>query len=176
MKYSFVFIAAVILSLAFTSTIFAHAHPEGFDPEDGETVEGEVETITAFFDSGIESATTATVTDEEGNEYELADETIEGNDYIATLQEPLTTGNYTVELTVLAEDGHTTEESFTFSVDADEVVEEEESTEEISEEESAVESTEDGDDGGSGALIIGAIAVIIVGGIIFFVLRGRKAA
>lgn len=171
------------MSLAFASTTFGHAHPEGYDPEDGETVEEEVDTITAFFDSGIESATTATVTDEEGNEHELADETIEGDDYIATLDEPLPSGDYTVEMTVLAEDGHTTEEAFTFSVDAEEAVEEEEdaieeevATEETSEEESAAdETTESGDDGGAG-LMLGAIGVIIAAAIIFFIFRGRKAA
>jgi len=178
-----------LISLVLASTTFAHAHLEDSDPEEGETIEEEVETITAFFDSGIESATTATVTDEEGNELELADEAIEGDDYIATLDEPLTSGDYTVEMTVLAEDGHTTEEEFTFSVDAAEAVEEEEegaeeagaveeeSTEEASEEESAAaETAEGGDDGGAGGLLIGVIGVIIAGAIIFFIFRSRKAA
>ncbi|QQK81703.1 copper resistance protein CopC [Salicibibacter cibi] len=196
MKYFFVFIATALLSLAFASTTFAHAHMEDSDPEDGETVEEEVETITVFFDSGIESATTSTVTDEEGNEHELADETIEGDDYIATLQEPLTSGDYTVEATVLAEDGHTTEEAFTFSVDADEASEEEEATEEenngteeaetvegeaateetTDEESAAAETAEGGDDGGAGGLLIGAIGVIIAGALLFFIFRSRKAA
>ncbi|QQK78041.1 copper resistance protein CopC [Salicibibacter cibarius] len=188
MKYFFVFVATILLSLAVVSTTFGHAHMENSDPEDGETVEEEVETITVFFDSGIESATTATVTDEEGNEHELADETIEGDDYIATLQEPLTSGDYTVEATVLAEDGHTTEEAFTFSVDADDEAVEEEATEETdgteeengpeeaAEEESATETAEGGDDGGAGGLLLGAIGVIIAGALIFFIFRGRKAA
>ncbi|QDI91722.1 hypothetical protein EPH95_11515 [Salicibibacter halophilus] len=184
MKYFYIFIATFLMSLAFASTTFGHAHPEGYDPEDGETVEEEVATITAFFDSGIESATTATVTDEEGNEHELADETIEGDDYIATLDEPLPSGDYTVDMTVLAEDGHTTEEEFTFSVDADASVEEENAAEEEAategtpeEEESAAgETAEGGDEGGAGGLLIGAIGVIIAGAIIFFIFRSRKTA
>ncbi|AXF56425.1 copper resistance CopC family protein [Salicibibacter kimchii] len=196
MKYFYIFIATFLMSLALASAAFAHAHPEDFNPKDGATVEEEVETITVFFDSGIESATTATVADDEGNEHELADETIEGNDYIATLQEPLPSGDYTVELTVLAEDGHTTEEAFTFSVDANEAVEEEDATEEeengteeaetvedeaateetSDEESAAAETAEGGDDGGAGGLLIGAIGIIIAGAIIFFIFRGRKAA
>ncbi|SDJ06160.1 copper resistance CopC family protein [Natribacillus halophilus] len=194
MKHFITFIATVLLSLVFVSTTFAHAHLEDSDPEDGATVEDTVETIKVFFDSGIESATTAMVTDEEGNELELADEAIEGDDYIATLDETLTSGDYTVEMTVLAEDGHTTEEEFTFSVDADEAVEEEEAAEEengaeeagaveeestdeaAEEEESAGGAAEGGDDGGAGGLMIGAIGVIIVGAVIFFIIRGRKAA
>ncbi|MBB6450792.1 hypothetical protein HNR44_002782 [Geomicrobium halophilum] len=194
-KYLALITVTTFLSLSFVSLASAHSYVEESDPEDGSTSEEAIDTITLSFDAGIESATTATVIDEEGNEVELADETIEeGQEYIATLNEPLTSGDYTVEWQALGDDGHTTEGEVAFSVDADEVVEEDATeeengteeagtveeetttTEEASEEEesAAAGGAEEGGGQAAGWMITAILGVIIAGALIFFISRSRK--
>lgn len=187
---------AILFSFAFAEVASGHSHVMQSEPGEGSTVEETVETITLTFDAGVEDATTITVTDEEGNEYGLADETIEDLDYIASLEEPLSSGEYTIDWTALGDDGHTTEGVVSFTVDAEEAAE----TEEEAVEEDAAAEDEEGeeeniaadaepideeaapvaaDDSGGGAMnwvIPVLIAVLLIGAVFFFIRRSKSSA
>ncbi len=126
---------------------FAHSYVEDSEPGDEQTVEEAVEIITLNFDAGIESHTTITVKDREGNEFLVADEEVNSPVYEAHLEAPLYEGQYTVEWEALGEDGHTTEGTLSFAVLEEEVDEENEEDIEESEEtveaETDIEETED---------------------------------
>ncbi|AXF55932.1 copper resistance CopC family protein [Salicibibacter kimchii] len=199
-KYLIILIISGVLSLSFMSVTSAHSHVEESEPAEDSTTEEDVDTIMLAFDAGIESATTATVSDDEGEEYEITEESVESPDYVATLAEPLPSGDFTVEWQALGEDGHTTEGEVVFTVDTDEAIDEEDETvngtenlveqesgeEEANEEEAATEavSTQEEEtaaaetteaDGGAGWMMTAVLALIIIGAFVFFITRRNKA-
>ncbi|GAK12675.1 copper resistance protein CopC [Geomicrobium sp. JCM 19039] len=184
-KATFVAVLLVFGLVSLSSQTLAHSYVDTSTPEDGETVEETVDTITMHFDAGIEPATTAVVTDADGNEYTIGSEEFEGDDFIVHLDEPLPSGDYTVAWQALGADGHGTEGEFNFTVDAqeeEEVVEEEE-PEVIEEEEADLEVEESAEtdvedeetDQNSGLVIAIVVAVLVVGFAVFFMSRRNKS-
>ncbi|SDI88732.1 copper resistance CopC family protein [Natribacillus halophilus] len=186
-KYLTILMTTGLLSLSFMSTSSAHSYVEDSDPAEDATVEEEVDTLTLNFDAGIESATTATVVDDEGEEYEIAEESVESPEYSATLTEPLPSGDYIIEWEALGDDGHTTEGEVAFSVAVDEDATEDEAIEQETNEEETTTTEDDSaqeeetaagettEDDGAGWIITASLALIIIGALIFFISRRNKA-
>ncbi|PSL50993.1 methionine-rich copper-binding protein CopC [Salsuginibacillus halophilus] len=117
-------LAAVVLMFSLWATpheVEAHAHIDETFPEDGSVQIEEVTKLKLTFDSGIESHTTAEVTNDEGAQVKLTEQTVNSPVYKAIFEEPLSDGTYNVTWQALAEDGHMTEGHFQFEVDLDEV-------------------------------------------------------
>lgn len=73
-------------SAAMATNTYAHSYVDESIPADGETVEEPVETLTLHFDAGIEPATTVTITDQDGEEFAVQDENVEGDDSSLSLK------------------------------------------------------------------------------------------
>ncbi|QQK81086.1 copper resistance protein CopC [Salicibibacter cibi] len=198
-KYLTILIITGFLSLSFMSITSAHSYVEESDPAEDSSVDEDIDTITLIFDAGIELATKATVFDDEGEEYEITDESVESPEYSATLVGPLPSGDYTVEWEALGEDGHTTEGEVAFTIDIDEAIDEEEeaengtanveegksgeeeaseentTTEDASTQEEETAAAETTDEGGTGWMITAVLALIIIGAVVFIITRRNKA-
>ncbi|MBM7632237.1 copper resistance CopC family protein [Geomicrobium sediminis] len=183
----------VMGSAAMATTTYAHSYVDESIPADGETVEEPVETLTLHFDAGIEPATTVTITDQDGEEFAVQEENVEGDDFIVELEESLPSGDYNVFWQALGADGHGTEGEFNFTVDApeEEVVEEEEVTEEDATDEDAIEEAVEEDDGAeenvsetadedtsdnNTGLIVGIVAgIVVLGAVVFLISRRNRS-
>ncbi|WP_100404117.1 copper resistance CopC family protein [Bacillus sp. FJAT-42315] len=104
------------LWMAFSTTVSAHTGLQSSYPTEGEMVEGEVKEITMEFNTSIEKGSLFTLFDEKGTEIALEDIQIDKNKLIGTTSESLTEGLYTVNWSIVGEDGHLIKGEYTFTV------------------------------------------------------------
>lgn len=131
------FVATLFLFSA--NTVFAHTHLDSSNPEDGTTVTETIDTIQLNFDTVIEQNATLQIESNEGDTFEATDISITDGELVATLEEGLANGSYTVTWDIIGVDGHAMQDSISFEVDAEEV---EESAEEDIEESNTTEEDE----------------------------------
>ncbi|GLO67077.1 MULTISPECIES: copper resistance protein CopC [Oceanobacillus] len=132
------FVATLFLFSA--HTVFAHTHLDSSNPEDGSTLTEAIDTIQLYFDTVIEQNASLQIENSEGDTFEATDISITDGELVATLEEDLANGSYTVTWDIIGVDGHAMQDSISFEIDADEEVEE--SSEEDIEESNATEEDE----------------------------------
>ncbi|TSB47855.1 copper resistance CopC family protein [Alkalicoccobacillus porphyridii] len=110
---------AVLLCFIYPATASAHSQLESSVPEDGQTVEESLDTITIHFSGGIEAASTMSLIKD--NEEEIALEIeVDGSTLTARVEQPLANGEYEAMYTILSEDTHPVEGAFSFTVATEE--------------------------------------------------------
>ncbi len=107
-----------ILFFTFVSATLAHTGLESSNPQNGEVINEELKQITLTFEGTIEQGSTFTLLNANGETITVDNMTIMENILTGDLSTPLENGDYTVDWSIIGEDGHLIEESFTFSVDA----------------------------------------------------------
>ena len=113
-------LSVFLLFFAFIPSVFAHTGLSSSVPEDGETIQEEVEHVTLIFNTSIETMSTVKVTDGMGLEVPLAEITVDDNEMKGILELPLTTGNYQVNWKIVGQDGHPIEGEYSFSIEKSE--------------------------------------------------------
>ncbi|OLO40371.1 hypothetical protein BTR23_07745 [Alkalihalophilus pseudofirmus] len=131
----------VICSLMMPLQVFGHSYVGSSSPNEGELVEEPLEQIQVNFDAGIEQHTSIELVNEAGEVIPISEQSVEAQTLTAILVQPIYSGNYTIHWTALGSDGHTTEGTISFSVDAPEpdIIIEDEEVPEVAEEESILE-------------------------------------
>lgn len=107
------------LWIVFSSSVSAHTGLESSFPADGETVKKEVKEITMEFNTSIEKGSLFTLLDDNGIEVALEDIQLNDNKLVGTTSEPLKQGRYTVNWSIVGEDGHLIKGEYTFTVTQD---------------------------------------------------------
>lgn len=110
--------------LAVPTVSFAHTHVQTTVPENGATVTAPLKEIKLTFETHIEKISTVTVT-KDGQKISLASQKVEGHDLIASLDQPLENGSYTVDWEIVGEDGHVMKDSIAFKVNVKDEAKEE---------------------------------------------------
>ncbi|MCY9018922.1 copper resistance protein CopC [Priestia megaterium] len=174
--------------LAVPTVSFAHTHVQTTVPENGATVTTPLKEIKLTFETHIEKISTVTVT-KDGQKISLASQKVEGHDLIASLDQPLENGSYTVDWEIVGEDGHVMKDSIAFKVDVKDEAKEEntqaagkdsekkqDATQSEQHQKSAVandEKTENNDS--SSFFVIMIIAIVVVVGALLLIFRKKKA-
>ncbi|MDD9785755.1 copper resistance protein CopC [Priestia megaterium] len=174
--------------LAVPTVSFAHTHVQTTVPENGATVTAPLKEIKLTFETHIEKISTITVT-KDGQKISLASQKVEGHDLIASLDQPLENGSYTVNWEIVGEDGHVMKDSIAFKVDVKDEAKEEntqaagkdsekkqDATQSEQHQKSAVandEKTENNDS--SSFFVITIIAIVVVVGALLLIFRKKKA-
>ncbi|WP_211748349.1 copper resistance protein CopC [Paenibacillus sp. Marseille-Q4541] len=110
----------VLFLMLMPGAAFAHTGLENATPGDGETVTTAVNELVLQFETAIEPLSEVKVVNEQGNEVELADIEINKDTLTGKLNEPLPNGKYTVNWTIVGEDGHTISNKYAFTVNVPE--------------------------------------------------------
>lgn len=107
--------------------VLGHSYVGSSTPGEGEVVNEPLKEILLQFDAGIEEHTSIELVDEDGVYVPIRDQYVEERTLVVLLDELIYSGHYTIQWTALGSDGHTTEGTISFTVDAPqpEVVEEE---------------------------------------------------
>lgn len=131
----------VVLIFTFVSTVFAHTGLQSSNPQNGEVINEELDQITLTFEGNIEQGSIFTLQNENGETITVENITVNANILTGDFSTPLKNGDYTVDWSIIGEDGHLIEDNFTFSIDAPstETVEEQNSTVTSEDEESETE-------------------------------------
>ncbi|MEH7520960.1 copper resistance CopC family protein [Priestia megaterium] len=174
--------------LAVPTVSFAHTHVQTTVPENGATVTAPLKEIKLTFETHIEKISTITVT-KDGQKISLASQKVEGHDLIASLDQPLENGSYTVNWEIVGGDGHVMKDSIAFKVDVKDEAKEEntqaagkdsekkqDATQSEQHQKSAVandEKTENNDS--SSFFVITIIAIVVVVGALLLIFRKKKA-
>ncbi|MCM3098743.1 copper resistance CopC family protein [Priestia megaterium] len=174
--------------LAVPTVSCAHTHVQTTVPENGATVTAPLKEIKLTFETHIEKISTVTVT-KDGQKISLASQKVEGHDLIASLDQPLKNGSYTVDWEIVGEDGHVMKDSIAFKVDGKDEAKEEntqaagkdsekkqDATQSEQHQKSAVandEKTENNDS--SSFFVIMIIAIVVVVGALLIIFRKKKA-
>lgn len=111
-----VLLAVLLLATMFPGMAAAHTVMKSSVPIDGETVGEPVQTVTATFGQNIQSFSTMTVLNEEGQAVDPVQVTVDGKVLQAEFAPALGNGKYTAEWKVVASDGHTVKGKFSFVV------------------------------------------------------------
>ncbi|ARK30833.1 copper resistance CopC family protein [Halalkalibacter krulwichiae] len=111
-----VLIFLLIFLLLLPIQVGAHSYVTESYPEDQEEIAEPIKEIELVFNAGIESVSTASVFNEEGQEVEIANINVESPFLTLSLNDPLAPGTYLVEWRALGEDTHQTEGEFSFEV------------------------------------------------------------
>ena len=178
MKRFFSAVAATAIATSMSATAFAHSYIGETSPVDGETVTEALQEITLNFDGNIEQGSYIDVTSATGTAVDVTT-TIGDGQLIGTFAEPLPNEEYTVDWSIISEDGHPLEGAYTFTVNApiEEVVAEEQVTEDVTTDENETTETpnetvneEEEVTGPSATMLIAVVVGIIalVGGVFFF--------
>ncbi len=99
--------------------MFAHTGLKDASPSEGETVTEELQEITMEFNTAIENGSLFTLLDENGIEVAFEDIRLDKNKLIGTTSEPLIEGRYTVNWSIVGEDGHLIKGEYAFTVAQD---------------------------------------------------------
>ncbi|KKB34712.1 copper resistance CopC family protein [Bacillus thermotolerans] len=114
-----IFTILFFLLLTFSSPVFAHTGLKDASPSEGETVTEELQEITMEFNTAIENGSLFTLLDENGIEVAFEDIRLDKNKLIGTTSEPLIEGRYTVNWSIVGEDGHLIKGEYAFTVAQD---------------------------------------------------------
>ncbi len=114
-----------------------HSYVGSSFPSEGDVIVEPLEQIELHFDVGIEKHTKIDLIDEAGDIVPLHAQTVEERVLTALLEQPLYKGNYAIHWSALGSDGHATDGTISFTVDAPEpevIVEKEEEVKELEKE------------------------------------------
>lgn len=177
MKRFMSFAAATIIGAALSTSAFAHSPLKEATPAAGETVVEPLQQVTLQFDGNIEQGSYVDFISSTGDVLQ-ANVAIDGNMLTGSFDEPLPNDSYTVDWSIISEDGHPLEGEYTLTVNAPVVEEVVEDAVTESENEAVATATEEVEaeetvTGPSAGMLLGvAIGVVaLVGGVFFFVMR-----
>ncbi|EGL82921.1 copper resistance protein CopC [Caldalkalibacillus thermarum TA2.A1] len=105
--------------LSFGFSVNAHTLLKSSAPADGETVRESIESIVLTFDSQVQDVIKLELMTEANHTIHIDELQHEGREVTAFLSSPLDNGRYTVNWEIVSEDGHITNGSFNFSVEAE---------------------------------------------------------
>lgn len=191
------FLTLVLFLMLLPGAAFAHTGLESAVPADGDTVTSALDELVLTFETPIEPLSEMKVVNEEGNEMQIADIVVKENTLTGKLSEPLPNGTYTVNWTIVGEDGHTINNEYAFTVNApaepeqpDHSAAEDESTEgdtPAASEDTAdeqnntaapvvedVQEAQDSNTGNAGIWIALIVVVIIAGAYVALRRKGKK--
>lgn len=109
----------LLLVFFFSSLALAHAHPKSTSPAAGSVIESKPTIVSILFNSQIEPAfSTLTVVDQHKKQVNAGKAIVDQNNpYLLKTQIPaLPAGNYQVNWSVVALDGHHTQGQYSFTV------------------------------------------------------------
>ncbi|WP_033543217.1 copper resistance CopC family protein [Planococcus sp. CAU13] len=179
--------ALAILLLFLPVSAHAHSGLTSSTPAEGESLSESPQEIRFQFDTPILQGD-MTLTDESGNEVEIANISASDTELVGQLNDALPNGAYTVDWNVISQDSHEVSGTLAFNVAAEEAVEEEATEETIEEaapeeetaqpadeqaEQDAASADEPAQESTSWVTII-IVAILAVTAITFFVLARRK--
>lgn len=173
-KYISVIIIALSLSFLLVGKVQAHSVVVSSDPEDGETVEDAINSVTMTFDTNIEQEEDIYLENSEGDRVDPEDVTIENDTVEVALPEALNAGDYTIFWEVYGADGHLVNGEIEFSVDAEAT--DETTSEEPADTENEAAEADSSDNGGMATttiVLLIALAVIAIVVLIFFARKRR---
>lgn len=98
------------------TTALAHTSLENSSPKDMETVVAPLTEIVLTFNTDIEQLSTISLSNQQGQQVDVAAKTVDGNVLKGTFSDPLPNGEYIVNWKIVGEDGHVIERSFNFTV------------------------------------------------------------
>jgi len=127
MKKSMIFCIALIFTLIFPTTIFAHTGLKDSSPSNKEVVTTELKEITLNFKTTIGELSSFDILDASNKKVENLKVTVNDKSMTGTLPEALPNGEYTVNWKILGEDGHVVKKSYSFTVKMPEAVKQDES-------------------------------------------------
>jgi copper resistance protein C len=104
------------LLLTFSSSVSAHTGMKSASPADGETITGDIQEIKVEFNTAIESGSSMSLLNENGNEIDLDSSQVEEKTLVGKVDEPLQDDHYTVKWRIVGEDGHLIEGDYMFMV------------------------------------------------------------
>lgn len=112
------FAAILVVAAMFPIVAWGHAFPSGEEPKVGSTVSTPPSKVVIKFDSPIEQLfAKIAVTDDAGHDMTAGAPTRSKNKrQLSVALKPLTSGDYHVKWSVVAEDGHRTEGGYLFTV------------------------------------------------------------
>lgn len=110
---------AIIAILLFAALAQAHSYIESSVPRDGATLDVPPAEVRLTYTEPLEPrVTTLTLVDAQGRTVPGIRQTVEGNRTLILKLPPLSGGKYTVKTKTLGRDGHVTEETLQFTVNA----------------------------------------------------------
>lgn len=173
MKRFMSFAAATVIGAALSTSAFAHSPLKEATPAAGETVVEPLQHVTLQFDGNIEQGSYVDFISSTGDVLQ-ANVDIDGNTLTGSFDEPLPNDSYTVNWSIISEDGHPLEGDYTLNVNApvveETVMESENEAVATPVEEVEAEGTVTGPS--AGMLLGVAIGIVaLVGGVFFFVMR-----
>ncbi|MET1032492.1 copper resistance CopC family protein [Domibacillus tundrae] len=104
------------LLLTFSSSVSAHTGMKSASPADGETITGDIQEIKVEFNTAIESGSSMSLLNENGNEIDLDSSQLDEKTLVGKVDEPLQDDHYTVKWRIVGEDGHLIEGDYMFMV------------------------------------------------------------
>ena len=172
-------LCVLALAVTISAPALAHTHLTETNPADGATVTEAISTLTLQFDGQVGEGSFVELTTSTGKEVEISSIEIGDDNMTATVAEPLTNDNYTVDWSIISADGHPLQGSYTFTVDAPTVVEEDAIEPETTDTETTTEeivdtNAADEDKSNTMTLIIAAVLVIVIISSLFVLLKRKK--
>jgi copper resistance protein C len=172
------FVLLLLLVFQLPSSAFAHSKLESATPGEGEKVTTDLEAVVLTFSTKIESLSAMKLKNE--NKEIPLQISVEDDQMIGKMNDPLENGNYTVEYKIIGADSHVIEGNYSFSVDRPEQPQQEEAPEKQEEQEDhteqalpeADESEQPDNPSYFAPLTIGLIIVIAI--VSFFAFRRKK--
>lgn len=107
---------STLLFFIFGANVFAHSHLEESTPKNGEIVTQSLKAITLTFETPLEPASSFTLMDGNNASIPLTSVSISGNQLIASVEDELTNGAYTIHWKIIGEDGHPLEGDIPFTM------------------------------------------------------------
>ncbi len=105
-----------LLIFIFGTNAFAHSHLKESTPNNGEIVAETLKTITLSFETDLEPTSSFTLLDEKNTQAPLSAVTLNGNQLMATVENNLENGAYTIHWKIIGEDGHPLEGDIPFTL------------------------------------------------------------
>ncbi|WP_314586255.1 copper resistance protein CopC [Paenibacillus terrigena] len=124
MKKSMIYCIALIFTLIFPTTIFAHTGLNDSSPSSKEVVTTELKEITLNFKTTIGELSSFDIFDASKQKVDSLKVTVQDKSMVGTLPEALPNGEYTVNWKIIGEDGHVVKHSYSFTVKMPEVKQE----------------------------------------------------
>jgi len=94
----------------------AHAELESSQPQEGETVKQNIDTLTLQFGEEVEKFISFTLTNDKGESIPIGKPAISGKTVLVMTDDPLPNGSYTAKWELVAADGHQNPGQLSFKV------------------------------------------------------------
>ena len=118
MKKIFTIVIVLSLTIVFSVQTFAHSYLSGSNPTDGEVLTEAVQEVTLNFEGDIMEGSFLKIETMNGEEINVTNIEI-GDGYLTSvLAEPLKNNEYIVNWSIISEDGHPLEGTYSFTVNA----------------------------------------------------------